>query len=173
MDFRDIEIDRVSFDQPRGQRIGIRYGAQQFIKVQTPRMNVRVQQQPYGTRLVLTRVESCSFFDFLKRLERLGCDEGIDIDMHPLETIYINEDTDVFDANGTIIDASSALTAGDEIDVACIVKVDGIVLTRCEHDTILKARLSVQVDQLKVYSSTTDTTERGPDVYRNGVLLTS
>lgn len=168
MDFRDIEIDRVSFDQPRGQRIGIRYGAQQFIKVQTPRMSVRVQKQPYGTRLVLTRVECCNFFDFLKQLERLGCDDGIDIDTHPLETIYLNEDTVVFDADGSIIDASSALVAGDELDIACIIKIVGIVLTRCEHDTILKARLSIQVDQIKVYSSM-DTAERGPDVYRNGV----
>lgn len=170
MDFRDIEIDRVSFDQPRGQRIGLRYGAQQFIKVQTPRMNVRVQQHPYGTRLVLNRVESCKFFDFLKQLERLGCDDGIDIDMHPLEVIYLNEDTVVFDADGSIIDASNALVAGDGLDIACIVKIVGISLTRCEHDTILKARLSTQIDQLKVYS-TLDTAERGPDVYRNGVIV--
>ena len=170
MDFRAIEIDRVSFDQPRGQRIGLRYGAQQFIKFQTPRMNVRVQQQPFGTRLVLTRVECCKFFDFLKRLERLGCDDGIDIDTHPLETIYLNEDTVVFDAAGSVVDASSALVAGDELDIACIVKIVGIALTRCEHDTILKARLSIQVDQLKVYS-TKDDTERGPDVYRNGILV--
>jgi len=168
MDFRDIEIDRVSFDQPRGQRIAVRYGAQQFIKVQTPRMSVRVQKQPYGTRLVLARVECCNFFDFLKQLERFGCDDGIDIDTHPLETIYLNEDTVVFDADGSIIDASSALVAGDELDIACIIKIVGIVLTRCEHDTILKARLSIQVDQIKVYSSM-DTAERGPDIYRNGV----
>jgi len=170
MDFRDIEIDRVSFDQPRGQRIGLRYGAQPFIKVQTPRVNVRVQQQPYGTRLVLTRVDCCNFFDFLKQLERLGCDDGIDIDMHPLETIYLNEDTVVFNAGGSIIDASSALVAGDELDIACIIKIVGLALTRCEHDSILKARLSIQVDQLKVYS-TMDAVERGPDIYRNGVLI--
>ena len=172
MDFRDIDIDRVSFDQPRGQRIGLRYGAQQFIKVQTPRMNVRVQQQPYGTRLVLARVDCCMFFDFLKHLERLGCDDGIDIDTHPLETIYLNEDTVVFDANGSIIDASSALGAGDDLEIACIVKIVGLTLTRCERDTILKARLSSQIDQLKVYS-TLDSAERGPDIYKNGVIITN
>jgi hypothetical protein len=172
MDFRDIDIDRVSFDQPRGQRVGLRYGAQQFIKVQTPRMNVRVQQQPYGTRLVLARVDCCIFFDFLKHLERLGCDDGIDIDTHPLETIYLNEDTVVFDATGSIIE-SSALVAGDDLEIACIVKIVGLALTRCEHDTILKSRLSIHVDQLKVYS-TIDTSERGgPDIYRNGVIITN
>ena len=52
------------------------------------------------------------------------------------------------------------------LDVACIVAIDGLFVTRSSDGDIIKARLSIVVEQVKVY---TEKRTREPDVYVNGV----
>ena len=58
------------------------------------------------------------------------------------------------------------MTVGAVLDVACIVAIDGLFVTRSSDGDIIKARLSIAVEQVKVY---TEKRTREPDVYVNGV----
>ncbi len=166
MDFRSISIDRIQFDASSGTKLPIRYGSERVVRVQTPRMQVHVSQHGFGTRLSLTRAHLCAFADFLKSIEVAGCDRHVDIDTHPLEHMYLNEETICFDHTGCVIETEQVMTVGALLDVACIIGIDGILVTRTSDGAIVKARLSIGVEQIKVY---TETKTQVPAVYLNGV----
>jgi hypothetical protein len=166
MDFRHIALDRVQFDATSGTKIPVRYGAERSIRVQTPKMRVTVSHQSFGTRLSLVQAHLCEFATFLKSIEFLGCERHVDVDAHPLEHIYLNEETVIFDHAGGVIESDTVMNAGATLDIACIVGIDGLFVTRTSDGEILKARLSVVVEQVKVY---TETKKQEPAIYINGV----
>ena len=167
MDWRSISLDRVQFDTSSGTKLPIRYGSERQIRVQTPRMRVRVSHHSFGTRLSLAQAHACAFSEFLKSIELAGCHaDHVDIDLHPMEQLYLNEDTICFDHMDTVIETEACMTVGAVLDVACIVAIDGLFVTRSSDGDIIKARLSIAVEQVKVY---TEKRTREPDVYVNGV----
>lgn len=166
MDFRSICFDRVQFDASSGTKLPIRYGAERVIRVQTPKLRVSVSHQSFGTRLSLVQAHLCEFASFLKTIEILGCEQHVDIDAHPIEHLYINEDTVIFDHAGCVTESEKVMTAGAVLDIACIIGIDGLFVTRTVSGDIVKARLSVCVDQIKVY---TEKRTQDPAVYINGV----
>jgi len=166
MDFRQIAFDRIQFDSTTGSKIPVRYGAERSIRVQTPKMRVTVSHQSFGTRLSLVQAHLCEFATFLKSIEFMGCERHVDVDAHPLEHMYLNEETVCFDHAGNFIESDTVMTAGATLDIACIVAIDGLFVTRTSDGDIVKARLSVAVDQVKVY---TETKKQEPAVYINGV----
>ena len=83
-----------------------------------------------------------------------------------MEQLYLNEDTICFDHSDTMIETEACMTVGAVLDVACIVAIDGVFVTRTSDGDIVKARLSIAVEQVKVY---TEQRTRQPDVYVNGV----
>ena len=169
MDFRLINLDRVSFDDPTLRRRSLRYGGERAIRVQTPRVSVTVSTHPWGKRLSL---RSCAFDDFtkfLKHVEMVGGGDWVDPGTNPLEHVFVSEDALLFDEHGLFIeDTTDSLPAGATLLVSCIVALDGVLLTRDTKERIISARLSVRLEQLKIHATTTPSK---PAVYVNGVML--
>lgn len=171
MDFRTISLDRVSFDDAGQRHRSLRYGGEKAIRVQTPRFCAMVSSHSWGKRLSM---KSCTlndeFASFLKHVESIGGGDWVDETAHPLEHVYVSEETLVFDELGQHIDdGGERLSTGATLLVSCIVAMDGLILTRDVRDNIVSARLSVRLEQVKIHATTAAPMK--PAVYVNGVIL--
>lgn len=168
-----IHLDRVSFDALSGargntrRRRNLRYGGEKQIRVQTTRFSVSVSSQPWGKRMSLKDCTSGDgFLAFLKHIETIGGGEYVDDQKHPLEHLYLTEDTQVFDERGVYIqDVDEVVFPGASMEVTCIVALDGMIFTSDPDGTLLSARLNARVEQVKIHSIRDQPV---PKVYVNG-----
>jgi hypothetical protein len=169
MDFRQIAIDRIKFDAPSGNKIGIRYGSERCIRVQSPRVKVQLTKHSFGQKLTLVSANECQFSEFLKTVECLGLESHVDIDQHPMETLYVSEDTIVFDKDGIVLDVET-LTPGCMYTVSYILRINGLIITRDVDGCIMNARLFVDIDQMKVHEVDSSSTPQ-PKVFMDGQAI--
>lgn len=157
MDFRTIQIDRVTFDSPNRSRAtwksGVWYGSEKRIVFQTPPFQASVVQHKFlPDALTLQKTSTVHdlepFSAFIGQLVEVF-DAIIGYDQQPGHTHHLDFLT--IGADAVVHGETDELRQGDLCRVACMVALTGGWCKPDDEGRVLSRGLTFEVDEIKVY----------------------